>query len=168
MDDPLYNAVHNSATSCDVVGNDEMYDRLYHLKRVRLPRIITTRDLMRCAARFVTICTIYKREKHSCRSVTFKPATLPKVTLLHGCFSCFLNCTNGTKSRNASLMIISTFSQNLTSHFVQKKRVSGMEPLLLSCKITIRYFVNKVLMFKINNISQPAFTCSKSTMETPE
>ena len=31
-----------------------------------------------------------------------KPATLLKVTLLHGCFSRFLNCTNGTKSRNAS------------------------------------------------------------------
>ena len=27
-----------------------------------------------------------------------------KVTLLHGCFSCFLNCTNGTKSRKASHM----------------------------------------------------------------
>ena len=24
-----------------------------------------------------------------------------KLTLLHGCFSRFLNCTNGTKSRNA-------------------------------------------------------------------
>ena len=24
-----------------------------------------------------------------------------KLTLLHGCFSCFLNCTNGTKSRIA-------------------------------------------------------------------
>ena len=30
------------------------------------------------------------------------PATLLKVTLLHGCFSDFLNCANGTKSRNAS------------------------------------------------------------------
>ena len=29
----------------------------------------------------------------------FKPATLLKVTLLHGRFSRFLNCTNGTKSR---------------------------------------------------------------------
>ena len=29
-------------------------------------------------------------------------ATLLKVTLLIGCFSRFLNCTNGTKSRNAS------------------------------------------------------------------
>ena len=34
-----------------------------------------------------------------------KPATLLKVTLLYGCFSRFLNCANGTKSRNASQMI---------------------------------------------------------------
>ena len=27
------------------------------------------------------------------------------VTLLHECFSRFLNCTNGTKSRNASHMM---------------------------------------------------------------
>ena len=44
-----------------------------------------------------------KREKHPWKSITFsQPATLLKVTLLHGCFSHFLNCTNGTKSRNAS------------------------------------------------------------------
>ena len=35
-----------------------------------------------------------KREKH-----WLKPATLLKLTLLHGCFSRFLNCTNATKSR---------------------------------------------------------------------
>ena len=33
--------------------------------------------------------------------VILNPATLLKVTLLHWCFSRFLNCTNGTKSRNA-------------------------------------------------------------------
>ena len=45
-----------------------------------------------------------KREKHPWDSVTFskKPANLLNVKLLHGCFSSFLNCTNGTKSRNAS------------------------------------------------------------------
>ena len=49
-----------------------------------------------------------KREKHLWRSVTFKkvasfqPESLLKVTLFHVCFSRFLNCTNGTKSRNAS------------------------------------------------------------------
>ena len=31
-----------------------------------------------------------------------KPATLLKLTILHGCFPLFLNCTNSTKSRNAS------------------------------------------------------------------
>ena len=49
-----------------------------------------------------------KREKHLWRSVNFskvagfKPATLLKLTVLHGYFSLFLNCTNGTKSSNAS------------------------------------------------------------------
>ena len=39
---------------------------------------------------------IKKREIHPWRSVT--------LTLLHGCFSRFLICTNGTKLRNASHM----------------------------------------------------------------
>ena len=33
-------------------------------------------------------------------------ATLLKVTLLHGCFSRFLNCTNGTKSHKTSHNVI--------------------------------------------------------------
>ena len=33
--------------------------------------------------------------------VKLKPATLLKLTLFHGCFLRFLNCTNGTKSGNA-------------------------------------------------------------------
>ena len=33
-----------------------------------------------------------------------KSATLLKVTLLHGCFSRFLYCTNATKSRKTSHM----------------------------------------------------------------
>ena len=37
-----------------------------------------------------------KREKHPWKSVnfSFKPATFLKLTLLHGCFLRFLNCTN--------------------------------------------------------------------------
>ena len=39
------------------------------------------------------------------KSVTFsQPATLLKVTLFDGCFSRFLNCANGTKSRKTSHM----------------------------------------------------------------
>ena len=53
------------------------------------------RDLVPCAQ-------FKKREKHSWRSVTVSSAcNFTKVTLLHGCFSRFLNCTNGTKSRKA-------------------------------------------------------------------
>ena len=46
-----------------------------------------------------------KGEKHPWRSVTFKPTTLLKVTLLHGCLSRFLKCTNGTKPHNASRIV---------------------------------------------------------------
>ena len=39
-----------------------------------------------------------------------KPVTLLKVTLLHGCFSRFQNCTNCTKSSKASHMFSVTLS----------------------------------------------------------
>ena len=65
---------------------------------------------MRCAI-WYNLYKFKKREKHQWRSVTLtkvageKPATLLKLTLLHGCFSHFLNSTNGTKSRNAQLSL---------------------------------------------------------------
>ena len=43
-----------------------------------------------------------KHVKHSWRSALLKAATLLKVAFLHWCFSGFFNCTNGTKSCNAS------------------------------------------------------------------
>ena len=36
--------------------------------------------------------------------VKLQASTLLKLTLLQGCFSCFLNCTNDTKLRNAPQM----------------------------------------------------------------
>ena len=45
------------------------------------------------------------------------PVTLLKVTLLHGCFSRFLNCTNGTKSRNASRMVFGNIPRKLFVKF---------------------------------------------------
>ena len=48
---------------------------------------------MRPFARFGTICT------------RLQPATLLKVTLLHGCLSHFLNCATGTKSRKAPYIV---------------------------------------------------------------
>ena len=58
--------------------------------------------------RFGTIVQFKTREKHPYRSVTFSKVTgfLVKATLLHGCFSRFLNCTNGTKSHNTSQMYL--------------------------------------------------------------
>ena len=61
-------------------------------------------DLLR---NLVPIVQSWKDGKHPWRSVTFSEVagfwtTLIKVTLIHGCFWRFFNCTNGTKSRNAS------------------------------------------------------------------
>ena len=63
---------------------------------------------MWCVARLcdlVPFLQFKKREKQPWRIVTFsnftKSVTLLKVTLLHGCFSRFLNCTKDTKSRKA-------------------------------------------------------------------
>ena len=49
-----------------------------------------------------------------------KPATLLKVTLLHGCFSRFLNCTNGTKSRKAHIW------WSISQKFLEAKKMSTM------------------------------------------
>ena len=73
-----------------ITGNDKITDQLYICDPLR--------DLLQ----FVQF---KKLEKHPWKSVTFskvageKPTTLLKVTLFHGCFSCFSNCTNGTKLR---------------------------------------------------------------------
>ena len=48
---------------------------------------------------------INSREVRDKYKLNFKPATSLKLTLLHGCFSRFSNCINGTKSRNASHII---------------------------------------------------------------
>ena len=39
-----------------------------------------------------------KHKNHPWRKDSLKSATLLKVPVLHGCVSCFLNCTNGIKS----------------------------------------------------------------------
>ena len=52
------------------------------------------------------VLTLVKLQASACN--------LLKLTLLHGCFSRFLNCTNITKSRNASHILYETASsQNL-------------------------------------------------------
>ena len=57
-----------------------------------------------------------------------------KSNILHGCFSRFLNCTNGTKSRKASYI------------YIQNKR--GREiPLQSENKDTRRIFMDVTIFF---------------------
>ena len=62
--------------------------------------------------------TIYKDDRSSRLNVLqnflLKPATLLKLALLHGCFSIFLNSTNGTKSDKASHMYLYMYHFPLT------------------------------------------------------
>ena len=54
--------------------------------------------------------------------------TLLKLTLLHGCFSRFLNCTNSTKSRNASQM--SSLSAGTNPNIVRTTSVKPKEQFM--------------------------------------
>ena len=59
-----------------------------------------------------------------------------KVTLLHGCFSRFLNCTNGTKSRKASHMIyrpLNTLLEKLKNVFEISVKV--LDITVTTCKL---------------------------------
>ena len=51
---------------------------------------------------FVMLCAIWYH-LYNLKNVTV--IFLLKLTLLHGCFSCFLDCTNDTKSRKASQIL---------------------------------------------------------------
>ena len=93
---------------------------------------------MWCVARFGTFCTNLKNVKNIHGGVLIfskvaglKPATLLKLTLLHGCVSRFLNYTNGTKSRNASHLgpcqtsMITFFGKNSEGLKLFSQKISG-------------------------------------------
>ena len=68
-------------------------------KKIRFTEVNTEdikKEICDALRDLVLFVQLKKSEKHPC------PATLLKLTLLHGYFSCLLNCTNGTKSRKAS------------------------------------------------------------------
>ena len=70
---------HNNSNNIQVFVFKKEWNKLSH---------------MRCAARFCTICT--KNVK-----ITNEGMLHGRLKFLHECFSRFLNCTNGTKQRNA-------------------------------------------------------------------
>ena len=66
-------------------------------------------------------------------------ATLLKLTLLHGCFSRFLNCTNGTKSCNAPQFV------NITLlHWDKKSKKDWYE--LSSITILLRFLIIELVV----------------------
>ena len=67
---------------------------------------LTSITYMWCVTRFGTICAIQKTWKTPMEEC-YKVAGLLKVTVVHGCFSRFLNCTHGIKSRKTSHVYLS-------------------------------------------------------------
>ena len=55
---------------------------------------------------------------YNLKSRNLKTATLLKLTLLHGCFSRFLSCRNGTKSHNAPQIFEASESKVILGHVI--------------------------------------------------
>ena len=101
-----------------------------------------------------------KPEKHPWRSVNFRKVA-GLVTFLRGYFSRFLNCTNCTKSCNAShilpIMVFSVTKQCSTYCFIDMTANNLMMKICF-CEMAAQW----------KWVSQLTFTCSKSPIETVE
>ena len=64
-------------------------------------------------ARFGTICRIFENLKNTHGGVLL-------LALLHGCFSRFMNCANGTKSCKACYMTIFIYPQDQNQKYLLK------------------------------------------------
>ena len=118
----------------------------------------------------VPVMQFWKREKHPWRSVTFKPATLTKITLLHGCLSRFLNCINGTKSRNAPHYASCMHAQILSNGFWVVSRLlqiqSTINTLWVQRMIDLTIFVTGVSPPVITQHGRLLFLKRRSTLKT--
>ena len=77
----------------------------------------------------VLLVQFEKREKNPWRSVSFS-----KVTILHRCFSRFLNCTTGTKSSNAAPMFsLLKLDPHLTVYFTAQKMTFFIKDFFSKC-----------------------------------
>ena len=61
-----------------------------------------------------------------------------KLTILHGCFSCFLNCTNGTKSCKAPHMLLpcEAFLEEPEGFHLKKEKQKKLRKVLTSHKFS--------------------------------
>ena len=90
----IKNKVINALPFCLFKNQGRIQNSVKHLRRRFFAKkwSISRKTPLSCLARFwICLCSDWSQI-----------ATLLKVTLLHECFSHFLNCANGTKSRNTS------------------------------------------------------------------
>ena len=88
-------------------------------------------NVMRCAIWYHSYNLKNMKNTHG-GVLILKPATLLKLTPLLGCFSHFLNCTNGTKARNAPQMFHDTTpSSNVAIPIVKDASKVKLHPQFL-------------------------------------
>ena len=103
---------------------------------------------MWCFAGFGTIRSILKNVKNTHGGVLLS-CKVAGITLLHGCFSHFLNCTNGTKSRDASHMYFLCINPLDTVRKLNSHKAFRRCPKL---------FMEVLCTFNIRPVSRAVFT----------
>ena len=115
-------------------------------------------------SKYVILCAIccylynlkIRENTHGGVSLLVKLQAVIKVTLLHGCFSHFLNCANGTKSRKASHIKI-WISQEQNMNFPKENRIVSQ----------ILYFQKLSFLFEATfKLLTPYIYCSRETNRT--
>ena len=81
----------------------------------------------------------------SVRSISLKKREYATLALLHGCFSRFLNCTNGTKSRNAPRMYEDLWSNKK----LLRTRSSPLKLIVWKCSLASqRHYISYLVIPK--------------------
>ena len=91
-------------------------------------------------------------------------ATLLKVTLFHGCFSRFLNCTNATKSRKASHIIPESVDIEINKLKKNLIEIDGINTLLREENQKLRE--ENAIIKKSNNVNKANNTNKINKLET--
>ena len=114
-----------------------------------------------CAAlRDLVFVQCKKRERH-----TWRTATLLKVTLFHGCFSHFLNCTNSAKSCKVSYRRYGNDEPKTLMQMLSPQ--NSLSTILFIC-ILISFFslipASCLLTHLKNNIEISQFMCAANQL----
>ena len=75
-----------------------------------------------CFAIWYHLCNLKKRKKYPWKRVTFSKVA---VKLQPGCYSSLFNCTNGTESRKASHLWISSHALQIPDSHYEKKNTQN-------------------------------------------